>query len=145
MSERVGGLEPASTIIRLLGGPKKVADEIKIHRTRVSKWKLPKESGGTGGTIPPKHIPRLMRFALREKIDLRYSAFFPDEPELDLDWIDTGDDPAASDHLAPDGFTVCACVGIEQDASCPVGFPSLLCDDCDGKGFHAVKRAEVAA
>ena len=31
---------------------------------------------------------------------------------------------------------VCHCTLIEQDPSCPVGFPSLLCEDCDGKG-HA--------
>jgi hypothetical protein len=28
----------------------------------------------------------------------------------------------------------CHCTLIEQDESCPVGYPSLLCDDCDGKG-----------
>lgn len=143
MAGMKGGLEPASSIISLLGGPKRVAQEIKIHRTRVSKWKLPKESGGTGGSIPPRHIPNLMRFAIREKIDLRYSAFFPDEPELDLDWIDPGD--SGLDHLAPDGFTVCHCVKIKQDESCPVGFPSALCDDCDGKGFYQIGKAEVAA
>jgi hypothetical protein len=33
----------------------------------------------------------------------------------------------------------CGCTLIEQDESCPVGYPSLLCDTCDGKG-HITER-----
>lgn len=29
----------------------------------------------------------------------------------------------------------CPCTMIEQDESCPVGYPSLLCDDCNGIGI----------
>ena len=32
------------------------------------------------------------------------------------------------------GAQACDCTKIEQDETCPVGFPSLLCDMCDGKG-----------
>lgn len=32
---------------------------------------------------------------------------------------------------------VCECTKIEQDETCPVGYPSLLCDVCDGKGVVA--------
>jgi len=28
----------------------------------------------------------------------------------------------------------CPCTTIAQDETCPVGYPSLLCEDCDGKG-----------
>jgi len=28
----------------------------------------------------------------------------------------------------------CHCTTVQQDETCPVGQPSLLCDDCDGKG-----------
>lgn len=28
----------------------------------------------------------------------------------------------------------CTCTMIEQDETCPVGYPSLICDACDGKG-----------
>jgi hypothetical protein len=34
-----------------------------------------------------------------------------------------------SDDLMP-----CPCTMIEQDESCPVGYPSLLCDICNGIG-----------
>ena len=37
--------------------------------------------------------------------------------------------------LTPRDAEPCPCTLIEQDESCPVGFPSLLCDTCDGKGF----------
>jgi len=29
---------------------------------------------------------------------------------------------------------VCHCVTVQQDQTCPVGYPSLLCDDCGGIG-----------
>jgi hypothetical protein len=35
---------------------------------------------------------------------------------------------------------VCRCMKIEQDESCPVGYPSLLCDVCDGFGFVKLNR-----
>lgn len=31
--------------------------------------------------------------------------------------------------------TKCECTSIQQDESCPVGYPSLLCEVCDGKGI----------
>lgn len=99
--EKVGGLEPAASIITRLGGPKEVAAEIGIHRTRVSKWKLPKASGGTGGTIPQKHYPALMRFARKKGVDLRFAEFVqaPDA-ELDLDCFDVPAPPApATPHV----------------------------------------------
>lgn len=34
---------------------------------------------------------------------------------------------------------ICECVKIEQDETCPVGFPSLLCDTCDGIGRVSAK------
>ncbi|RWX26618.1 hypothetical protein EHH54_34705 [Rhizobium leguminosarum] len=37
-------------------------------------------------------------------------------------------------------YTQCHCTLVEQDESCPIGYPSLLCEDCDGKGVvKAVK------
>lgn len=134
--ELVGGLEPAHSIVDRLGGPGKVAAFLGLHRTRVSKWKLPKVSGGTGGTIPLKHVPALMRLAVTIGADLRYAEFFVQDEQrlLGLDWVDPG---AGGERLKPAGEAiVCECVGIAQDESCPVGFPSLTCDKCDGKGFH---------
>lgn len=31
-------------------------------------------------------------------------------------------------------YLPCPCTMIKQDETCPVGYPSLLCEDCDGKG-----------
>lgn len=129
----VGALQPAHSIVDRLGGPTKVAAFLGLHRTRVSKWKLPKVSGGTGGAIPGNHWPALMRLAKIAGVGLRYAELIAgDEPELDLDWVG----PPAGGHITKGGPVVCECVGIEQDESCPVGFPSLLCDRCNGKGFH---------
>jgi hypothetical protein len=47
-------------IIEAYGGVMKIAKMLKVHRTRVSWWKVPKSRGGTGG-IPHKHIPQLMK------------------------------------------------------------------------------------
>ena len=38
----------------------------------------------------------------------------------------------------------CPCTMIEQDETCPVGYPSLLCEDCDGKG-HLLVRPPIGA
>jgi hypothetical protein len=53
-------MEPAATVVRKLGGPSKVAAILGIHRTRVSNWMRPKESGGTGGRIPQDHHRALL-------------------------------------------------------------------------------------
>lgn len=53
-------LEPAATVIDLLGGISATADLIGRHRSVVNKWRLPKEVGGKGGAIPPKHWPTLV-------------------------------------------------------------------------------------
>lgn len=46
----------------------------------------------------------------------------------------------------------CHCTLIEQDETCPVGYPSLLCEECDGKGHllvsaptDAIKRLRAYA
>lgn len=70
-------MEPASTIIRQLGGPNKVAGIVGVHRTRVSNWKRPKEDGGTGGAIPFKHVPTLLSAAKDLGIDLCADDFLP--------------------------------------------------------------------
>lgn len=63
-------MEPASTIIKLLGGPTKVAAIASVHRVRVSNWMRPKEKGGTGGRIPQNHIPALLAAARARGIEV---------------------------------------------------------------------------
>lgn len=47
--------------------------------------------------------------------------------------IDT-DDPRA-----------CDCVKVQQDPSCPVGYPSLLCDRCNGIGILPLRPIDHIA
>jgi hypothetical protein len=42
------------------------------------------------------------------------------------------------------GEPPCPCTLIEQDETCPVGYPSLLCEECDGKG-HLFVRPPIDA
>lgn len=70
-------MEPASSIIEMLGGPTKVAGIVGVHRTRVSNWKRPREVGGTGGIIPHWHVEKLIDAARAEGVDLSPQDFAP--------------------------------------------------------------------
>lgn len=71
--------EPANTIIKELGGLTSVSKLVGRSFHSVMRWRMPKEKGGTGGTIPSRHIPALMR-EVREK-NLPISAeYFISEP-----------------------------------------------------------------
>ena len=70
--------EPAHTIISNLGGVVETARLAGCSHASVSRWKTPKERGGTGGTIPVKNIPRLIESAKRELgVDLSWAEFEP--------------------------------------------------------------------
>ncbi|MCP4304181.1 MAG: helix-turn-helix domain-containing protein [bacterium] len=73
-------MEPASSIIQKLGGPSRIAREVGVHRTRVSNWQRPRDVGGTGGLIPQKHIPTLLRLARENGVALAADEFLPPEP-----------------------------------------------------------------
>lgn len=70
-------MEPASTIIKLLGGPSKVAAIAGVHRTRVWNWCQPKEKGGTGGIVPLRHASVLLGFATSNGIPIEAGDFIP--------------------------------------------------------------------
>lgn len=74
-------MEPASSIIRQLGGPNKVAEIVGVHRTRVSNWKRSRDDGGTGGMIPFKHVPALIAAAKGDGIELTADDFLPKTAE----------------------------------------------------------------
>jgi len=59
-------MEPATSIIKSLGGPEQAARDIGVHRTRVFSWMRPRENGGTDGAIPQRHFATILRLA-REK------------------------------------------------------------------------------
>lgn len=72
-------MEPASTIVKSLGGSTKVGMLIGVHRTRVSSWSRPKSKGGTGGLIPFRHVPRLLEEARNQGLSLDANDFLPRE------------------------------------------------------------------
>lgn len=74
-------MEPATSIIKALGGPTKVAVIAGVHRTRVHGWTRPKGVGGTGGHIPLPHIPKLLSAAREKGIDLTADDFIPQSSE----------------------------------------------------------------
>lgn len=50
--------------------------------------------------------------------------------------------PPAGTEPSP---VACACTLVKQDESCPVGYPSLLCDICQGRGVVASPPAPAPA
>lgn len=70
-------MEPAASIIALLGGDTAVAAITGVHRTRVANWKRPKVTGGTGGVIPLKHISKLLDAARERDVPLTAAQFLP--------------------------------------------------------------------
>jgi hypothetical protein len=70
-------MEPARSIIELLGGYMSVASITGRHPTRVLRWTYPAERGGTGGLIPAKYQRLLLAHAKAAGIDLRPEHFFP--------------------------------------------------------------------
>ncbi len=69
-------LEPANTIISRFGGPDAVRDITGASRTRVYRWTLPKEQGGTNGIIPHKHAEKLLSHARENGIEFQADEFF---------------------------------------------------------------------
>lgn len=72
---------PASAIIKKLGGEKAVQAATGTAYTAPYRWQASVESGGTGGRIPSKHIPTLIAFAKDNGIELATDEFFT-EPTL---------------------------------------------------------------
>lgn len=70
-------MEPAASIIDKLGGDTAVAAIAGVHRTRVANWKRGKDVGGTGGTIPFRHVPALLKAAQDKDIPLSADDFLP--------------------------------------------------------------------
>ena len=77
-------LDPAHSIISKFSGPSgklgqgidKVAEIVGRDRTRVYRWMLPIERGGTGGYIPRKASEMLVTYAKKRRIPVGPSDFF---------------------------------------------------------------------
>ena len=68
-------LDPARRIIRRLGGVDAVAAVTGKHRSRVFRWMYPRSKGGTGGLIPQRTIPVLLKHAKKKRIKLTAGDF----------------------------------------------------------------------
>lgn len=69
-------MEPAATIIRVLGGVTEVARITGCHRNTVVRWKMP-TNNGTCGRIPFKHVPTLLEAARNRGVSLSADDFLP--------------------------------------------------------------------
>lgn len=70
-------MEPARTIIELLGGEANVARLAGVSVTAPYRWQQTKQKGGTGGVIPHWHVAKLLAHAKAENIDLTPASFAP--------------------------------------------------------------------
>jgi hypothetical protein len=68
-------MEPAASLIKLFGGPTKVARICGLHRTRVAHWRTASDKGGTGGAIPHRHHATLIAHARSHRIRIKASDF----------------------------------------------------------------------
>jgi hypothetical protein len=77
--------EPANSIIEKLGGLSAVAKAAGVTVHTVMRWRMPRgpedkrNLGGTGGTVPHWHVPKLLAAAKERGVPLTLADFFPDE------------------------------------------------------------------
>lgn len=74
-------MEPASGIIKKLGGEPVVAKITKTAYTAPYRWQAPREKGGTGGRIPQAHHRSLLDYARQNEIPLSAEDFLPCEED----------------------------------------------------------------
>ncbi|WP_298704586.1 hypothetical protein [uncultured Variovorax sp.] len=70
-------MEPARTIIELLGGEAEVARIAGVAITAPYRWQAAKAKGGTGGMVPHWHIGKLLEHAAANGIELTAASFAP--------------------------------------------------------------------
>lgn len=68
-------MEPASTVIKKLGGEAKVAEITATAFTAPYRWQHPREKGGTGGLIPQRYHRTLLDYAAANGIELKAEEF----------------------------------------------------------------------
>lgn len=70
-------MEPASTIIKKLGGEAVVSKITETAYTAPYRWQQPRAKGGTDGLIPQRHHPKLLTYARENDIPLSPAEFLP--------------------------------------------------------------------
>jgi transposase len=74
-------MEPATHIIKQFGGVQSVQKITGVHVTRVYNWMRSKDEGGTGGTIPFRHVPKLLNAAREMGVEISADDFLPTTQE----------------------------------------------------------------
>lgn len=62
--------EPAYSVIQRLGGKSEVAERLNLDKSTLSRWCQPRPEG-TGGMIPQRHWPELMKLAREKKVRIK--------------------------------------------------------------------------
>ena len=73
-------LEPANSIIEKIGADI-IAAAADVHLSRVYRWRIDKDKGGTGGLIPIDHIRPIISVASERGIPLSADDFLPPSPK----------------------------------------------------------------
>jgi hypothetical protein len=65
-------MQPARSIVELLGGPRPLsrkfaAQEVNVSSGGISRWMMPLEKGGRGGAIPTKYWDALLSIGTTER------------------------------------------------------------------------------
>lgn len=71
-------MTPARKVILLFGGHTAVSHLLNVDRPQVHRWEYPRERGGTGGRIPARHHPTLLRLASERGIPLTLADLNPE-------------------------------------------------------------------
>ncbi|MFG1462084.1 hypothetical protein V5F77_04215 [Xanthobacter sp. DSM 24535] len=78
-------MEPASTIIKKLGGEATVSKITGTSAATPYRWQYPKSAKGTGGLIPQPHHPVILAYAQRNGIELTAEDFLPPKcPQVEM-------------------------------------------------------------
>lgn len=70
-------LESAKILITKLGGPTKVAESLKLHRSTVQRWVMSVDKGGRSGVIKMTQLSRLFALADAAGVDYNPADFVP--------------------------------------------------------------------
>lgn len=62
-------LEPAYSVIELLGGKTEICDLLKVDKSTLTRWCCPRPAG-TGGMIPLRHWPFLIIHGKKKGIEI---------------------------------------------------------------------------
>jgi hypothetical protein len=80
--QKLPGMDPATGIIRKLGGEARVAGITGTAYTAPYRWQHDKSRGGTGGLIPQAHHRALFDYAQAHGIPLTAEEFLTPRPSV---------------------------------------------------------------